>query len=230
MFGRYLYKRLFEELIMGATEALSFLDVLKKHGLLTRRTVAQYVLRSLYAGPDMREGTAAYEAMEKSVYREVFRSHHLSFDGSDKHHQPLQAVSSEAADYLSQILTVTSGDRRNYPLRFSSRYDGFSQNVYDEVAGLLGTYGHRYLGVSGSADSLFPGERRVRAFITDEAYADQGEVEDVTGPDVMRLDLEEGRPPDLSEEIKLSVDNFGHDLSLFETEDSTSKPSRYRAA
>jgi hypothetical protein len=69
---RNIYKFIGQILLMGASEALVFLDILRDHGLLSRWTVAQYVLPSLYAGPEIREGTAAYQAMEESVGREVF--------------------------------------------------------------------------------------------------------------------------------------------------------------
>jgi len=72
MFERNLYICVCKEFIMGATEALRFLDVLRKEGLLSRQNVAHYVLYSLYAGPEIWEGTPDYGALEESFYRKVF--------------------------------------------------------------------------------------------------------------------------------------------------------------
>jgi len=197
-----LYKGACQLLTMGALEALQFLDVLCKYRPISRRVVAHYVLDSLYAGPELMEGNESYKACEEAVYREVLRARR-SPEARGKDNR--EVLSREAADYLRHILTAAKGGKRVRHLGFKGQYDGFSEDAYKEVRSLLGQYGHRYLGISGTTDSLMPNPYRVRAFAVDTDTAKRKETERVTGPQVLMLDIENGRPPDLFAEIKQAL-------------------------
>jgi hypothetical protein len=152
---------------MGASEALTFLDALERGGLLSRRTVAQYVLPALYGSRDVKEGTDGYRAIEGPLFSEVFdeklgRRRRAVDDPREV------AVSSEAAMYLRGILETATGDSRTrMPFR-GYRYDGFSRAAYEEVTRLLGGTGMRYLGVTGRHESLVPGRSMVNAIVMDD--------------------------------------------------------------
>lgn len=181
MIQRNIYKYAGQRLLMGASEALVFLDVLRKHGLLSRRTVAQYVLEPLYAGPEVREGTTAYQAIEESVYREVF-------DEMLGNRQPNngfsdEPISWETGDYLRRVI-ATVCDRRYSLSRFDGDYNEYSGQAYEEVRRLLGNAGRRYLGISGKSKRLNPSERMITAIIFDES----GDT-DLGIPDSMNKDI-----------------------------------------
>ena len=94
---------------MGANEALTFLDALQRHGLLSRRTVAQYVMPALYGSRETKVGTAGYMELEQPLFREVvdeMRSRRpRAADNPDE-----EAVSNEAAMYLRGLLEIATGD------------------------------------------------------------------------------------------------------------------------
>ncbi len=162
-----LYKRASLALLMGASEALTFLDALERGGLLSRRTVAQYVLPAFYGSRDVKEGTDGYRVIERPLFGEVCdemlgRRPRAADDPRE------QAVSREAAMYLRGILEIATGDSRTrMPFR-GYRYDGFSRAAYEEVRGLLGNAGMNYLGVSGRHESLVPSRSMVTAIVMDD--------------------------------------------------------------
>ncbi len=165
-----LYKGACQLSIMGATEALQFLDVLYKHRLLSRRTVAQYVVPTLLEGKGLREGTPGYEAMEERVYNEVFDEmlgnipHAVDDPGEG-------AVSNESYFYMRKIIaTAVDGAHRlsiNDP-----PYNGFSSEAYEEVWSLLGRRGRRYLGIGSYTDRLSMKRSIVHAIIIEDGEGD----------------------------------------------------------
>jgi hypothetical protein len=162
-----LYKGACQLLLMGASEALTFLDALEGGGLLSRRTVAQYVLPALYGSRDVKEGTDGYRAIEGPLFSEVVE------EMMDRRPRALddpreEAVGSEAAMYLRGILEIATGDSRTrMPFR-GYRYDGFSRAAYEEVRRLLGRTGMDYLGVTGRHESLVPSSSMVNAMVIDD--------------------------------------------------------------
>jgi hypothetical protein len=162
-----LYKGARQLLLMGASEALTFLDALERHGLPSRRTVAQYVLPTLYGSRETKEGTPGYEAIEKAVYGEAFDE----ILGKRRHavDDPAEVpASNEGAMYLRGILEVATGDRRvRMPFR-GCRYDGFSIAAYEEVRRLLGRTGMDYLGIRGRHESLTPSRSMVSAMVMED--------------------------------------------------------------
>lgn len=196
MFWRNIYKFIGQKLLMGASEALSFLDVLRRHGLLSRRTVAQYVLEPLYAGPEIKEGTPAYQAIEESLYREVFDEmlgNRLPNKGI-----PDEPLSCETGDYLRRVI-ATICDRKHGLSRFDGDYNGYSEEAYEEVRKLLGNTGRRYLGISGKSKRLNPSESMITAIIYDElGDTDLGSTdemnEDITGSPFGRLPGDDWEP------------------------------------
>jgi hypothetical protein len=166
MIRRNVYKYFGYILIMGASEALAFLDVLRKHGLLSRRTVAHYVLGSLYAGPEVREGTPAYQAIEESVCHEAFDEmlgKRRPNSGIDD-----EPLSWETGDYLRRVI-ATICDRKHGLSHFDGEFNGYSEGAYEEVRDLLGDRGRRYLGISGRSKRLNPSEHMRRVIIFDES-------------------------------------------------------------
>jgi len=161
-----IYKYIGQRLLMGASEALVFLDVLRKHGLLSRRTVAQYVLESLYAGPEVRQGTPAYQAIEESVYREVFDE--MSGNSQPNNGHSDEPLNCETGDYLRRVI-ATIYDRKHGLSRFDGDFKEFSEQAYEEVRKLLGNAGRRYLGISGKSRRLNPSECLITAIIYDES-------------------------------------------------------------
>jgi hypothetical protein len=173
-------KRIFKSarpliLIMGAHEALTLLEALRRHGALTPGNARRYVLEALYGGAEVKEGTPAYEALENRVYRSLTRTEHRpaaeTAEGNGDQLRP------EAADYLGRILGEVAGSRRRCLSRFSTLFDGFSEEAHAEVAKLLGTYGRRYLGI-GRRDSLMPSATKVRAIRYD--YDEAPDAPDAT--------------------------------------------------
>ena len=182
MIQRNIYKYAGQRLLMGASEALVFLDVLRKHGLLSRRTVAQYVLESLYAGPEVRQGTPAYQAIEESVYREVFDemlgNRRLNKGLSDK------PLSCETGDYLRRVI-ATICDRKHGLSRFDGDYNEYSGQAYEEVRRLLGNTGRRYLGISSKSKRLNLSERMITAIIFDESSDTDLGIHDSMNKDII---------------------------------------------
>lgn len=162
-----LYKGACILLIMGAPEALTFLDALQKHGLLSRRTVAQYVMPALYGSRETKVGTAGYMVLEQPMFREVIdemQGMRLRAD-ADPAEEP---VSNETAMYLRGILEVATGDRRHGMICLGMRYDGFTEAAYEEVRVLLGRTGMRYLGIADRYESLEPSQSMVSAIVQDD--------------------------------------------------------------
>jgi hypothetical protein len=201
-----LYKYLYGKLIMGAREALMLLSVLQRNGTLTRDHCVRHVLNALYQGPGILYGEPSYENAERAAYADVFRDRRLSRIANADAEVQDAAISSEAADYLRHILATAAGDRRGGLPASAGRFDGYSEEAFEEVRELLGRYGSRYLGISGQSESLRPAHGKVLAFAFDESYSESRELEGVTGPQVLMLDIQKGQPPDLFEEIKLLLD------------------------
>jgi len=152
---------------MGAPEALTFLDALQRHGLLSRRTVAQYVMPALYGSRDTKVGTDGYAELEQPLFREVVdemrgRRPRAEADPSE------EAVSNECAMYMRGLLEIATGDRRHRMICLGMRYDGFSKRAYEEVRRLLGRTGMRYLGIKGRFESLEPSQSMISAIVQDE--------------------------------------------------------------
>lgn len=146
---------------------MTFLDALQRHGLVSRRTVAQYVMPALYGSRDTKEGTAGYTELEQPLFREVVsemqgRRPRADADPSE------EAVSNEGAMYLRGLLEVATGDRRRRMICLGMRYDGFSRGAYEEVQRLLGRTGMRYLGITGRFESLEPSRSMVSAIAQDD--------------------------------------------------------------
>jgi len=182
MVERNIYKYIGQRLLMGASEALRFLDVLRKHGLLSRRTVAQYVLEPLYAGPEVKEGTPAYQAIEESVYREVFDEmlgNRLPNKGI-----PDEPLSCETGDYLRRVI-ATICDRKHGLSRFDGDYNEYSEQAYEEVRRLLGNAGRRYLGISNKSKRLNPSESMITAIIFDESVDTDPGIPDSMNKDII---------------------------------------------
>ncbi|MBN2330316.1 MAG: hypothetical protein JXC85_00730 [Candidatus Aenigmarchaeota archaeon] len=155
---------------MGANEALTFLDSLQRHGLLSRRTVRQYVMPALYGSRDTKVGTDGYAELEGPLFREVVqeiqgRRLHADADPSE------DAVSNEGAMYLRGLLEIATGDRRHRMICMGMRYDGFSKRAYEEVKEILGRTGMDYLGIKGRNESLEPS----RAMIMDIVQEDESD-------------------------------------------------------
>ncbi len=187
MVQRNIYKFIGQILLMGAAEALIFLDVLRDHGLLSRRTVAQYVLPSLYAGPEVREGTPAYQAMEESVFREVFDE----MLGNKRPDNGLtdEPLSWETGDYLRRVI-ATVCDRNHGLSRFDGEFNGYSEKAYEEVRKLLGDTGRSYLGISGRWKRLNPSDDMIMAIIYDESADTDPGTSDATNEDIADGPLE----------------------------------------
>jgi hypothetical protein len=168
------YKRPVQKLIMGAREAVVVLDMLRDHGLLSERTARRYVLEALYRGTEVREGTAVYDELMQPVYGEVFRSQgRIGGRGATAPQE--EALRSETADYLRQVISAATGARAGVS-GVNGPFDGFSREAYDEVSEMLGRHGRRYLGASGRFESLMPGRSRVSAMLQDEAEAELREL------------------------------------------------------
>ena len=155
---------------MGSHEALTFLDALQRHGLLSRRTVAQYVMPALYGSRDTKVGTDGYAELEQPLFREVVdkmrgRRPRADADPSE------EVVSNEGAMYLRGLLEVATGDRKHRMICLGMQYDGFSKGAYEEVQELLGRTGMRYLGIKGRFESLEPS----RAMIVDIVQEDESD-------------------------------------------------------
>jgi hypothetical protein len=155
-------------LLMGAREALEFLDMLRSDGIPTRRTVRKYVMAALYEGMEVRKGTPAYDAFKRSLRKEV--SSLLPTAGNRNEAE----VSPAAVHYLKEILFSATGGESALPLAYIP-FDGFTRDTYEEVSNLLGKHGCRYLGISGPLESLKPDRRYVRAMLLDELDADSKE-------------------------------------------------------
>jgi hypothetical protein len=168
------YKRPVQKLLMGAREAVAVLDVLRDHELLNERTGRRYVVEALYRGTEVREGTAAYDELMQSVYGEVFRSQART-GGHGATAPQEEALRSETADYLRQVISAATGARAGVS-GVNGPFDGFSREAYDEVSEMLGRHGRRYLGASGRFESLMPGRSRVSAMLQDEAEAELREL------------------------------------------------------
>ncbi len=207
-----LYKCLHDKLIMGAHEALMLLGVLQRNGTLTREYCVRHVLNALYQGPDILYGEPSYENAEREACADVFRSRRLSRIGSADTMARDAEISPEAADYLRQILATAAGDRKGSLLPLAGRFDGYSEEAFEEVLGLLGRYGCRYLGISGPGESLMPARNRIFALASDESYARRKEPEEPTGPEVLMLDIEKGQPPDLFKEIQKLMQIPGQEI------------------
>jgi len=152
---------------MGAREALTFLDALDRHRLLSRRTTAQYILPTLYGGRETREGTQGHQVIEERLFGEVSeemlgRRVAVADDPRER------AVSREAAVYLRSILATASGDRRQGMALRGLGDDSFSDTSYREVLSLLGTTGTKYLGIRGRHGSIVPSPSRIAAIAIDE--------------------------------------------------------------
>ena len=171
---RYLYKGACLLLIMGVNEALTFLDSLQSHKLLSRRTVRQYVLPALYGSRYTKVGTDGYSELEGPLFREIVqeiqgRRLHADADPSE------EAVSNEGAMYLRGLLEVATGDRRHHMICLGMRHDGFSKRAYEEVKDLLGRTGMDYLGIKGRNESLEPSRSMIIALVQEDesdGYAD----------------------------------------------------------
>ncbi len=170
------YKRAHQQLSMGAREAVAFLDALRHHGLLSRRTVAQYVMPALLGGADVCEGTPAYRALEEALYREAIdrglgRRPGVADDPSE------DPVSREAGDYLREVIrSVYDGKTRLCAEEF--RYNRHTRDTYTETRELLGVAGMRYLGISGhSRRSLKAGRRAMDMIWMEELYAEDVRVD-----------------------------------------------------
>lgn len=162
-----LYKGACLLLIMGAPAALTLLDALQRHGLLSRRTVAQYVMPALYGCRETRVGTTGYMEIEQPLFREVVDEMRGSRPRADADPSE-EAVSNEAAMYLRGILEIATGDRRHGMICLGMRYDGFSRDAYEQVRRLLGRTGMRYLGIADRYESLEPSKSMVSAIVQDE--------------------------------------------------------------
>lgn len=163
-----------QTLIMGAREALEFLDVLWRYRLLTERTVRQYVMEALYSGTEVRSGTPAYDALKRSVHNEVSKSRREDAESPHIGGGREARLRPETADYLRRIISWAAGDKTALFLA-NAPYNGFTRDGYQEVSDLLGKYGRRCLGISGRLESLKPDPRRVRAMRYDETLAEEQE-------------------------------------------------------
>jgi len=150
-----LYKHLCKLANMSGRTALAFLQALRKHDALTTSSLREYVLRSLYEGPEASEGTTRYAELERGVYQHI---------GANQGH-PEDSLSAGAAAYLHDIISTALGDRKRGLPELFTPYDGHSRQAYEEVYRALGAVGRRYLGVSGLLPTLVPshlGKLRVR--------------------------------------------------------------------
>jgi len=151
--------------IMGSRTALAFLEALRKHDTLTASSLQEYVLRSLYEGPDASEGTPRYAELERGLYQHI---------GASPEH-PEDSLSAEVAAYLHDIISTALGHGKGGLPELFTPYDGYSRQAYEEVYRALGSVGRRYLGVSGLLPTLVPsrlGKLRVR----EEEYVPPGTV------------------------------------------------------
>jgi hypothetical protein len=140
------------------------------------------VLGPLYAGPEVREGTPTYQAIEESVYREVFDemlgNSHLNSRLDD------EPLSWETGDYLRRVI-ATICDRKHGLSRFDGDYNEYSEQAYEEVRRLLGNTGRRYLGISGKSKRLNPSERMITAIIFDESGDTDPGIPDSMNKDII---------------------------------------------
>lgn len=188
--------------IMGAPEALQFLDVLYKHRLLSRRTVAQYVVDTLLAGKESREGTPGYAVFEESVYGEIFDEMlgNRMQAGDDPNEE---AVSNEAYFYLRKIIE-TSVDGMHRLSTLDPPYNGFSREAYNEVRDLLGSTGRRYLGIKAYRDRISMGKNMVHAIIIEDGEdgPDNQSIQ-VTGPEATLQDMKQ-----MEDDMKRAADEM----------------------
>lgn len=174
------YKGAHQQLSMGAREAVAFLDALRHHGLLSRRTVAQYVMPALLGGAEVREGTPAYRSLEEALYgeaidQELGRRPGVADDPSE------ESVSREGGDCLREVIrSVYDGKTRLCAGEF--RYSGHTIDTYTETRGLLGVAGMRYLGISGYSRSLKASRRAMDMIRMEELYAEGVEADSESAP------------------------------------------------
>lgn len=148
---------------MGLTEAVEVVDTLRQYGALNRRTMHTYIMEALYGGPDVVEGSPAYESLLRNVYREL-RDHR----GSGGDHPGDKPIGPETAGYLRDVLADAAGER----LPFSRLYwDEVPEEVVQEVRSLLGRAGMQHLGIPRSAWQLKPDRRLTMVLQEEEAHA-----------------------------------------------------------
>jgi len=185
-----LYKHVCKLANMGGRTALAFLEALRKHDALTTSSLREYVLGSLYEGPDASEGTTRYAELERGLYQHISANQEHSED----------SLSPEAAAYLHDIISTALGARKGGLPELFIPYDGHSRQAYEEVYRALGAVGRRYLGVSGLLPTLVPsylGKLRVR----EAEYVPPGTVaEEKSGVDE-RMDVLPEMPIDPLPEI-----------------------------
>ena len=140
--------------------------------MLTRRTVRQYVVQALYAGPDVAEGTPAYDAFERRLYRDIDRAERLLPEQRAAAGHADRTLDPESTDYLRRVLATAAGDSKRGLSRIPAPFDGFSSRAYHEVYGLLGSGGRSYLGLRGARESLVPSRWMVYARLVDEDDAE----------------------------------------------------------
>jgi len=183
-----IYKYTYVMVIMGATEALRFIDVLYKHRLLSRRTIAQYVVDTLLMGKESREGSPGYNEMEERIYAEVFdemlgRRAHAVDDPSE------EAVSPESYFHLRQIIETAVDGRHRLSIT-DPPWNGFSERAYGEVGNLLGRVGRRYLGLREYRDRMSMDRAMIRAIVIEDGEdAPDDRFDQIRGPESILQDM-----------------------------------------
>ena len=161
-----LYKRVRQLLIMGAPEAVTFLDALYRHRILSRRTFAQYVIPTLLQGSITMEGTAGYREMEEAVYQEVFDAmlgrKLPAADDPDE-----EAVSNYSYFLLRDILQTASDGRHRLSLN-DPEFNGFPEEAYREVRGLIDNTTTWYLGLVERYDRLEMKDSMIGAILQED--------------------------------------------------------------
>ncbi|MFQ6032664.1 MAG: hypothetical protein ACE5K2_07060 [Candidatus Zixiibacteriota bacterium] len=148
---------------MGAYEAREILEFLHHAKTLTRRTVSQYVIPALTSGPEMVEGSEAYESLLRSALGERYRLNYTSRGRTNiSGEKPLK---NESYAYLSEMLTAASDKRSSWP---HLDLDDAPAAVDQEVRELLGKPGLAYLGIPRGTDTLRPNYHRVMANLEDD--------------------------------------------------------------
>jgi len=187
---------------MGAPEALQFLDVLYKHRLLSRRTVAQYVVPTLLESKGTREGTPGYEAMEERVYTEVF-DEMLGNIPRAVGNPDEDGVSDEAYFYIRNIIETAVDGTHRLSIH-DPPYNGFSREAYREVWDFLGKTGRRYLGIKSYGNRMSMSRSMVHAIIIEdgEDEPDTGFIE-ITGPEATLHDMKR-----MEDDMKRAMDEM----------------------
>ena len=175
-----LYKGAHQRLSMGAREAVVFLDALRHHGLLFRRTVAQYVMPPLLGGVEVRDGSPAYRTLEEALYREAIdqrlgRRPRIADDPSE------ETISWEVGDYLREAMSSVY-DRRHRLCGEEVRYSRHTRDAFLETRELLGVAGMRYLGLSHYSRSLNASRTAVDGIRMEEIYAQDVGSDSESGP------------------------------------------------